>query len=170
MSALTPTVIATCTSKVCLWWSVRKLQSHKFNPPLPSPPVLAPQDREASFSSLCSGINTRKGLFLQPPAEALRLCHPPHPRPQKVCKCLTRKRSPDFFFSPRAAPETYGGSRARGLIGAEATGLCHSHSNVGSEPDCDLHHSSRQRRILNPLSRARGQILLLMDTSQARYH
>ena len=28
----------------------------------------------------------------------------------------------------------YGGSRARGLIGATADGLCHSHSNAGSEP------------------------------------
>ena len=28
----------------------------------------------------------------------------------------------------------YGGSRARGLIGAVAAGLHHSHSHVGSEP------------------------------------
>ena len=28
----------------------------------------------------------------------------------------------------------YGGSQARGLIGAVATGLCHSHSNAGSKP------------------------------------
>ena len=52
----------------------------------------------------------------------------------------------------------YGGSQARGLIGAVAVGLCHSHSNAGSEPDqsriCDLHHTSRQRWILNPLSKA----------------
>jgi len=38
-----------------------------------------------------------------------------------------------FAFS-RAAPAVYGGSQARGLIGAVATGLCQSHSNVGSEP------------------------------------
>ena len=35
-----------------------------------------------------------------------------------------------FFFSPVA----YGGSQARGLIGAVAVGLYHSHSNVGSKP------------------------------------
>ena len=29
----------------------------------------------------------------------------------------------------------YGGSQARGLIGAVAAGLRQSHSNVGSEPD-----------------------------------
>ena len=33
-----------------------------------------------------------------------------------------------------AAPAAYGGSQARGLIGAVATGLHHSHSNAGSEP------------------------------------
>ena len=33
-----------------------------------------------------------------------------------------------------AAPAAYGGSQARGLIRAVATGLRQSHSNVGSEP------------------------------------
>ena len=33
-----------------------------------------------------------------------------------------------------AAPAAYGGSQARGRIGAGATGLHQSHSNVGSEP------------------------------------
>ena len=33
-----------------------------------------------------------------------------------------------------AAPTAYGGSQARGLIGAVATGLRQSHSNAGSEP------------------------------------
>ena len=36
------------------------------------------------------------------------------------------------FF--RAAPAAYGGSQARGLIGAVATSLCQSHSNAVSEP------------------------------------
>ena len=40
------------------------------------------------------------------------------------------------FFLPFLGPlpEAYGGSQARGLIGAVAAGLCHSHSNAGSEP------------------------------------
>ena len=42
-----------------------------------------------------------------------------------VCVCL-------FAFS-RAAPMAYGGSQARGHIGAVATGLRHSRSNAGSE-------------------------------------
>ena len=37
-----------------------------------------------------------------------------------------------FFF--RAASKAYGGSQARGLIGAVAASLDHSHSNAGSEP------------------------------------
>ena len=35
---------------------------------------------------------------------------------------------------------------------------------------CDLHHSSQQRWILNPLSGARDQTPNLMDTSQVHYH
>ena len=38
-----------------------------------------------------------------------------------------------FAFS-RAAPAAYGGSQARGPVGAVATGLRQSHSNAGSEP------------------------------------
>ena len=52
----------------------------------------------------------------------------------------------------------YGGSQARGLISATAV------------PDlsriCDLHHSSRQRQILNPLSEARDQTHNLTVPSQ----
>jgi len=40
-----------------------------------------------------------------------------------------------FFFWPvRATPATYGGSQARGRIGAVAASLRQSHSNAGSEP------------------------------------
>ena len=38
-----------------------------------------------------------------------------------------------FFVFSRATPAAYGGSQARGLIGAIAASLCQSHSNVGSE-------------------------------------
>ena len=34
---------------------------------------------------------------------------------------------------------------------------------------CDLHHSSWQCRILNPLSKAREQTCILMDTSWVPY-
>ena len=39
-----------------------------------------------------------------------------------------------FFVFSGAAPTAYGGSLARGLIGAAATRLRQSHSNSGSEP------------------------------------
>ena len=39
-----------------------------------------------------------------------------------------------LFAISWAAPAAYGGSQARGLIGAVATGLHQSHSNSGSEP------------------------------------
>ena len=55
------------------------------------------------------------------------------------------------FCLLRATPMAYGGFQDRGLIGAVSAGLCHSHSNTRSEPVCDLHHSSRQCWILNPL-------------------
>ena len=34
---------------------------------------------------------------------------------------------------------------------------------------CDLHHSSRQRQILNPLSKARGRNCILMDSGQISF-
>ena len=39
-----------------------------------------------------------------------------------------------FFAISWAALAAYGGSQARGLIGAVASSLRHSHSNTGSEP------------------------------------
>ena len=35
---------------------------------------------------------------------------------------------------------------------------------------CDIHHSSQQGSILNPLGEARDQTPILMDTSQVHYH
>ena len=59
-------------------------------------------------------------------------------RSQKSRPCYQLSQKFSFFFGlfafSRAAPTAYGGSQAWGLIGAVATGLRHSHSNVGSEP------------------------------------
>ena len=54
----------------------------------------------------------------------------------------------------RAATMAYGGSQARGQIGAVAA---------------SLHHSSQQHRILSPLSEARDGTRVLMDTSEIHY-
>ena len=59
-----------------------------------------------------------------------------------VCVCV--------FCIFRAALAAYGGSQARGRIGAIAT---------------NLHHSSQQCWILNPLSKARDRTLNLMVSS-----
>ena len=80
------------------------------------------------------------------------------------------------FF--RATPAAYGGSQARGQIRAayggsqargqiRAAGLHHSHNNTRSVSCvCDLHHSSRRRRILIPLSEARDRTRNLLVPSQ----
>ena len=70
-------------------------------------------------------------------------------------KCLFRSFAYFLFVFSRAAPLAHGGSQARGLIGAVASGLHHSHSNLDPSHVFDLHCSSWQRWILNPLSEAR---------------
>ena len=55
----------------------------------------------------------------------------------------------------------YGNSQARGQIWATAPGLCHSHSNVGSE----LQPTPQLRATLDPRSTSRDQTSILMDTS-----
>ena len=67
-----------------------------------------------------------------------------------------------FFF--RATPTAYGGSQARGPIGAVSADLHQSYSNSGSE--LGLPPTPQQRWILNPLSEARDRTRVLMDTSQ----
>ena len=60
-----------------------------------------------------------------------------------------------FFFLFRDASTAYGGSQARGPIGAVTAGL---------------HHSSQQRQILDPLDKVRHQTCILMGTSWAHDH
>ena len=72
-----------------------------------------------------------------------------------------------FLFS--SVPAAYGTSQARGWIRDAAAGICHSHSNARSELCLWLHHSSWQRWILNPLSRARDRTHVLIDTSQIHF-
>ena len=62
----------------------------------------------------------------------------------------------------------HGDSQARGPIEAIAAGLRHSHSNAGSKLVFDL-HSSWQRQILNPLSKARDRTHTLMVPSRIRF-
>ena len=60
-----------------------------------------------------------------------------------------------FFAFSRAAPAAYGGSQARGLIRAVAAGLRTATATPDPSHVCDLHHSSLQHQIPNPLSKAK---------------
>ena len=77
-----------------------------------------------------------------------------------VCVCL--------FAISWGTPVAYGGSQARGLIGAVATGLRQSHTMPDLSHVCDLYHSTRQRQILNPRSKASDQTHNLMVPSRIR--
>jgi len=82
------------------------------------------------------------------------------------------KFSPFFsaFVLFRAALEAYGGSQARGR---EPELQLPAYTTATATPDpslvCDLHHSSRQRRILHPLSEARDGTRNLMVPSRIRF-
>ena len=73
------------------------------------------------------------------------------------------------FFGGGGTPAAYGGSQARDPVGAVAAGPA---PQPQPTPDpsrvCDLHHGSRQRWILNPLSEARDQTRDLVDASRLR--
>ena len=67
-----------------------------------------------------------------------------------------------FFLLFGVAPAAYGKSELQMPAYTMAT------------PDpscvCDVHHSSQQQWILNPLIKARDQAQIFMDTSQAHYY
>ena len=69
----------------------------------------------------------------------------------------------------RATSAAYGVSQARGLIGAVATGYTRATVMWDLSHICDLHHSSQQCQILNPLSKARDPTHILMDTSKIHF-
>ena len=71
-----------------------------------------------------------------------------------------------YFCLFRAAPTAYGGSQARGPIGAVAAGLRHSHSNVGSKLHLRPSPQLSAMLVLNPQSEARGGTHVLMDASR----
>jgi len=65
-----------------------------------------------------------------------------------------------------AAPAAYGGSQARGWIGAVAPAYARATAMRDPSRVCNLHHSSRQRQILNPLSKGRDRTQNLMVPSR----
>ena len=93
---------------------------------------------------------------------------PPSPSPSQL-RCRLRARwelkcSIYFFF--RATPAAYGGSQAGGQLELQLPACTTATAMWDPSRICDLHHSSWQRRILNPLSKARDRTRVLVDTSQ----
>ena len=74
-----------------------------------------------------------------------------------------------IYFALGAAPAAYGGSQ--GSISELQLLACDATAPATPDPSriCDLHHSSQQRRIPDPLSEARDRTHLLMDTRQIRF-
>ena len=77
-----------------------------------------------------------------------------------------------YFFPPfilcsffRATPVAYGGSQARGPMGAAVQVYITATAVPDLSHILDLPHSLWQCRIFNPLSEARDQTCILRDTS-----
>ena len=68
-----------------------------------------------------------------------------------------------FFFVFRASPTAHGRSQDRGQIGATRPTSTTATAPLDPDSICHLHHSSRQRRILNPRNEARDPARLLLD-------
>ena len=91
------------------------------------------------------------------------------PSNQLIFLCITFYYLQTLVFALRSPPPLFLGPNLW-HIRAAAAGLCHNHSNTSNDPSCfcNLHCSSWQCQILNPLSRARDRTCILMDTSCVR--
>ena len=74
-----------------------------------------------------------------------------------------------LFYFFRAIPATYGGSQAKGQIGATAAGVATATATQDLIYVCNLHHSSRQCQIPNSLSQVRDRTQNLRVTIQIRF-
>ena len=66
-----------------------------------------------------------------------------------------------------ATPAVYGSSQ--GQIGLQLPDYATATAIRDLSRVCDVHHSSQQHQILNPLSKARDQTHVLMDISRVHY-
>ena len=70
-----------------------------------------------------------------------------------------------YLFIYRATPVAYGGSQARVKLELQLPAYTTATATLDPSHICNLHHSSRQCLILNPLSEAGDQTHILVGTS-----
>ena len=63
-----------------------------------------------------------------------------------------------------AVPVAYGSSQARCQIGTAVARRCHSHGNTRSKPKLQATMQFVAAQILNPVSKAKDQTHILIDT------
>ena len=77
----------------------------------------------------------------------------------------------DFFFSPlRATPTVHGSSSLGVELELQLLAYATATATLDLSHVCDLHHSSGQHQILNPLREARDRTHVLMNISWVHYH
>ena len=95
---------------------------------------------------------------------------PPH---EDIWQCLERfchhSQSAFFFFFVFLGLHLQHMEVPRLGVKSELQSPAYTTAMLDMSHTCDLHHSSWQRRIFNPLSRARDRTCVFMDTSQVRY-
>ena len=100
-----------------------------------------------------------------------------NPRPLPTSTCWMREEDTCVLSGPllvlflsRVTPEAYGGSQAR--VESELPLPAYTTATATPNPShiCNLHHSSQQRWILNPLIEASTRTRNLMDTCWVPYH
>ena len=77
-----------------------------------------------------------------------------------------------FLLFLKTAHVAYGSSQARDQIKSELQQSAYATARATQDPSCvcDLCHSSGQCQIADPLSEARDQTWIYMDTSWVHYH
>ena len=77
---------------------------------------------------------------------------------------IIKSKGDFFFFLYRAACAAYGGSQVRSQTRVTAANLATATARWDLNCICKSHHSSQQCWIPNPLSKARDQSCIFMDT------
>ena len=132
-----------------------------------APSLLFPQPHLMCSSS---GLPCCAKLVFFAPDGAPRSSSPPAPLLARSCPSWPADSLPPaFFLLFRAAPAAYEVPRLG--VGSKFQLLAYTTATATGDPSCicDLHHSSWQCQILNPLNRSRDRTRILMDTSWVHF-